>query len=362
MVDQLKEASLLSDFTPPVFQSAGKNVSAEIVNFSGSFVLDIKDLNGEGKICYTINGEDPRIIGGGMASSAIVSSSDVRLDVSHTTLIKARIKVGDQWSALSTLILNSDFVDYADLKITELHYHPQDKIVNGDTIPGKDMEFIELKNIGENTINISGLVLDSAIWYQVPEHTFLSPSAFFVIASKPEVFYDIYGMNPSGNFKRNLSNSGEYVLLTDSEGKEIFSLTYEDSWPWPLNADGEGYSLVSVVNDPLEDPSADTYWRSSYYSGGSPFADDLILSSENTEPHSGSFRLYPNPATDYLVVQHCMDEETDLQVYDISGNLVYTSSFRAEIVIQTDELGSGGLYFIRLKSRNAVSTLKVIVQ
>ncbi len=83
----------------------------------------------------------------------------------------------------------SEVEDYSKLVMTELHYHPPGLPVDGDTISGKDLEFIELKNTGDVAINLSGLFLDSAVTYEFPEHTLLAPGQFYVIASKPSAFY-----------------------------------------------------------------------------------------------------------------------------------------------------------------------------
>ena len=73
---------------------------------------------------------------------------------------------------------------------------------------------MEFKNTGNNSINLGGVVLDSAVHYTFPENILLPPRQFWVIASKPSKFYDYYGILASGNFQGNLSNGGEEILLS----------------------------------------------------------------------------------------------------------------------------------------------------
>ena len=41
-----------------------------------------------------------------------------------------------------------------------------------------------------------------------------------------------------------LNNAGETITLVDATGEVIHSFTYDDALPWPIEADGQGRSLV----------------------------------------------------------------------------------------------------------------------
>ncbi len=362
VVDQLKTAKLYTALKAPVIANGTEVISDELKYFSGLASFQLKNLNSSGEICYTLNGEDPRITGGEKSTAAISSQYSFSFDVSETTVVNARIKNGSEWSSLSKIVFAKSTEDYSNLRITEIHYHPDELINGSDTVSGQDMEFIELKNTGTSSINISGIMIDSAITYQIPERTVLTPGDFYVVASKPRVFYDIYGLNPSGNFKKNLSNSGEYILLTDPLGTEILSLTYSDNAPWPSLADGTGHSMVAVNNNPTSNPDESDYWRNSYYKGGSPFADDVLYPTAVGNSDAKQVKVYPNPASDYIVVQTGSDQLTDISIYDCYGKLVYEGIFSSsEIIIQTTEIGEKGMYYLRLKSSEYVETLKITI-
>ena len=70
-------------------------------------------------------------------------------------------------------------------------------------------------------------------------------------------------------------------LLTDegagargSFAEVITYTTYDDKVPWPLAADGQGYSLVAVERGMGSHPSESTYWRTSVNVHGSPAEDE----------------------------------------------------------------------------------------
>ena len=77
----------------------------------------------------------------------------LNINISNSTIIKARIKSGENWSPLKQINLCKTNEDYSTLKVTELHYHPFDEIVGDDTIPNSDFEFIVHAIISESIFN-----------------------------------------------------------------------------------------------------------------------------------------------------------------------------------------------------------------
>ncbi len=173
----------------------------EDVTFSSPIVISLVNPNTQGAIYYTTDGSDPRVIGGTVSSSAMQVPNNTTLNISATTVIKSRIVNGQTWSTLKEISFSSGNEDYSNLKVTEVHYHPADLINGTDTVDGKDLEFLELKNTGNSAINISGVTIDTAVYFTVPEGAIMPPKTFYVIASKPGAFYGYYGMNASGNFQ-----------------------------------------------------------------------------------------------------------------------------------------------------------------
>ena len=255
--------------------------------------------------------------------------------------------------------------DFSALVLTELHYHPWDLVLERDTFPSADLEFIEFKNIGPSAINLSGLILDSAIYYEFPNNAVLAPGQFYVIASKPSSFYRAYGFVASGNYKGHLSNSGEEILLRDREGNSLINFSYSDDLPWPQYADGSGFSLVSFSRIPDGDPSDPVYWRNSGSRWGSPFADDYFASSENqAESEVLSISLYPNPSSGTIYVKLPASEEDHeaiFKLYGINGNLLYQESIYGSSMVNVEGLNlPSGLYIVRIYTGSLIHTEKII--
>ena len=55
----------------------------------------------QGEVYYTLDGSDPRLIGGKISPAAEKYSRPVRLD--KTRVVKVRVLFGDEWSAIDEL-------------------------------------------------------------------------------------------------------------------------------------------------------------------------------------------------------------------------------------------------------------------
>ncbi|NLT03882.1 MAG: T9SS type A sorting domain-containing protein [Bacteroidales bacterium] len=237
--------------------------------------------------------------------------------------LKARTLEGSTWSALIDLPLLMT-ADYADLKITEIHYHPEDmQTAVDDTAP----EFIEIKNTGTATIDLSTVAFTEGIRFAFTPGTSLKPDSFAVLSNNPLAFLERYGWYPHGRYEGNLSNSGETVTLSGLNGQTILSLDYEDGNGWPSAADGDGYSLVPIHINPIDDQTEPSSWRRSHAIGGSPGRDDLA--STAIEPVLTTIQDQleqnaPNPFRQETTLRFTLAESANvtLSVYNLAGQQV----------------------------------------
>ena len=145
------------------------------------FALAITHTNVSGTIYFTTDGSDPRTYGSGaVAPSAQAYSAPVAINT--PTIVRARVLDGANWSALVEAVFYPP-QDLSKLALTEMMYHPPDVgLTNGD-----EFEFLELKNTGTNTLNLSGLTF-SGISFTFTNGTMLAPGQFFVLVRNPAAF------------------------------------------------------------------------------------------------------------------------------------------------------------------------------
>ncbi|MGE3310709.1 MAG: lamin tail domain-containing protein, partial [Limisphaerales bacterium] len=259
VLQQLRNDGLFPQVASPQFNQEGGPIS----NGFGLLMAP----NGA-TIYYTLNGSDPRQPGGGIGSAARRYQSPVALTESVT--VKARTLENGVWSALT----EADFVviqTFKDLVIHEIHYHPTGTADRD----GDDFEFLELKNTGRATLDLSGVYFTDGIRYEFPNGTRLAAGAFAVLVRDSVAFKSRYpGVTVAGVYEGALNNGGERLTLVHAVGTPLTSVTYDTRPPWPALADGQGFSLVPSGTVPMPNPDDPSQWRASSRTGGSPGADD----------------------------------------------------------------------------------------
>lgn len=262
VLGQLRARNLYPSTVAPSFSQHGGNVP-------GGFRLAITAPAGE--VRYTLDGTDPRQIGGAVSPGARQYSAEISLN--QSTTVRARVFNAGAWSALTeaafTVIQTFD-----SLRVTEIHYHPA---AEGE-VDGDAFEFLELKNVGSATVDLSGVRCVDGLDYTFPVGTQLEAGRFVVLVSDAEAFARRYpGVAVSGVYQGRLSNGGERLALVHATGAPLADVTYGVESPWPSAADGRGFSLVPISpNDPSS--SVASAWRTSARMGGSPGTEDPVLS------------------------------------------------------------------------------------
>ena len=193
-----------------------------------------------------------------------------------------------EWSALNeAFFTTAPAATPANIVISEVHYHPLDptpgELSVNPNFDQDDFEFVEVMNIGASTVDLGGaaFVLTPSgdhlegIEYTFPQGTLINAGERLVIVANSAAFAARYpSVNIAGDFSNRLDNTGEWITLVDSLGAVIDSFRYNDVFPWPEAADGEGNSLV--LNDPSSapDPALPSSWIASIAIGGNPGSAD----------------------------------------------------------------------------------------
>ena len=261
LLNQLKSRNLYPDTDAPIFSQFGGVIS-------NGFEL-LMDAGNATEILYTLDGSDPRLLGGSRSPAARNYQQGVRL-TEHAS-VKARGLRAGQWSALveAHFIIQRDFTD---LMISEIMYHPSDEEgVDGDTF-----EFIELKNVSNQTMQLGGVHFTAGIDYTFEEGAELAPGAFAVLVHDAPSFASRYpGVPVAGVYEGRLNNGGEAIALVHASGTPLTHVRFGDEEPWPVLADGEGFSLVPRQTLAMEFQDEVGRWRASSLRGGSPGQDDF---------------------------------------------------------------------------------------
>jgi hypothetical protein len=161
------------------------------------------------------------------------------------------------------------YPDVGPVVITELMYHPD---LGGD-------EFIEIRNVTRQTIDLSNWKFTSGVNFTFPAGTSLAPGAHaLVVAIAPATFRSKYSIPASvtilGPYTGSLDNAGEKVVISKPTGApadpyiEIDRITYNNKAPWPLPPAGAGPSLARMFASRYPNDVAN--WRAETGPAGTP--------------------------------------------------------------------------------------------
>jgi hypothetical protein len=268
VLNQLKLAKngLYPATVAPSFVNAADNSPRHGGSVDAGFALAVTAP--AGTIHYTLDGTDPRLVGGTVSPTALTYTTPVPL--TGTMRVRSRVYTGTAWSALTEALFTVGGVPASseNLVVSEIHYHPADLA---------NTEFIEFLNIGSSTIDLTGVRVSGGIDFDFPTNTRLAPGARLVVAADLNAFQTRYPAAPGpvlGPFTGALNNAGEELVVTSASQATIRSFFYDDAAPWPVAADGTGPSLVLI--DPESNPNHGlaTSWAASALPGGGPGANE----------------------------------------------------------------------------------------
>jgi hypothetical protein len=144
----------------------------------------------------------------------------------------------------------------------------------GDFDPGSNYEYIELQNVSNHPVDLTGFRLTTGVTFDFPAGTTLAAGALAVVAANATAFATRYGPAPwvLGTFGGGLSNSADDLVLLSPSGEELFVVPYRLGDPWPRSpGSGEGgYPLDMIRPESRPNPEDPGSWRRHWLAGGTP--------------------------------------------------------------------------------------------
>lgn len=272
--------ALFPSVDAPVFSQRGGQVAA-------GFQLTLSAAAG-GTIYYSLDGSDPRSIGGGIAGTSYTGA----ITIGAPTLVRARFHSNaGEWSALDEAFFTTFPPAVAGkLIVSKVHYHPlppSTAELSAGFNSANDFEYLEFQNISTETLDLRGVKVDAGVTFGFATAAIISlaPGARVCIVENSAAFAMRYGsgLPVAGAFMGNLSDGGEQVRVLDGTGALIALFSYDDIAPWPLTPDGDGPALVLRASNLYAGDGLS--WRASYSTGGKPGALDVLTLADWRSQH-----------------------------------------------------------------------------
>ncbi len=177
--------------------------------------------------------------------------------------------------------VEDDTSGQSDIVISEIMYHSA----------GQDTEWVEICNRGLTPRDLGYWIFqddNDSHRFRLPQQLLLQAGECLVICMDTSALKIRYGLhNLVGNFDFGLGNGDDQVRLFNANRVLIDSVAYTDESPWPVDADGEGYSLDLI--DLFSDNAQPQSWQSSARIGGSPGTRPGYTLAISSQPDAGGY-------------------------------------------------------------------------
>ena len=363
-MDDVTFTSSTVDVNPPTAVSAVATSTStidvtfsEAVNSTASNIANYTGMTGLSSI--NVNGAVATLT----FSPAFTEGTFYSLTVTSVADLAGNVMVG---STTFPIIFNDNT---GNVKITEINYN--DPGAGTDTL-----EFIEIKNLDANSIDIGGWKFTSGITYTFPSGSQISAGQYLVLSrfpyfqtfySKPSIIWDAnQGLNNSG---------GETITLENASNTVINSVTYTNVAPWDTTANGYGPSLV-LCNENA-DNTQPIYWTRSLdlvgvLNGinvyGSPGGPCVTVGINEVKSNDFALITYPNPASDKVTVKFtsAIRGRYTVKMLDLTGRTLNSvdgiaTSGENQSVLNVASLANG-LYMIVVESADGKSQTRFMKQ
>lgn len=231
--------------------------------------------------------------------------------------------------------------------------------INYKSSPFKDAgDWIELYNNGAKEVDLTGwFVQDSKSYnkYFFPDNTIIKSGEYLVLYSDAVLFTNRHPFvtNKLGPIGFNWDNNGEQIKLYTSTGSKYLDFTYDNNSPWPIEANGIGYTIQ--LNNFNADPSSATSWQISCLEGtpgGAP-TPGCVTSVQASQAATSISNLFPNPAREQISIDLWIQEDMNFQIEDISGNIVLSGVLNGQSINDVNvQMLTSGIYVCRIISDN----------
>ena len=241
-----------------------------------------------------------------------------------------------------------------DLIINEILADPgtTDGDANNDgTINTSQDEFVELYNIGNQPLDISGYTMEDGYTtrHTFPAQTTIGSGEFFVLFGGGSVDNFNGNSQVSSSGSLGLNNGGDDVIIKNTAGVVVVTVTYS------------GATDQSICRDP--DFTGEFVGHLSHSTNARVFSpgltNDTPLSINNYE--NNLFVMYPNPSnTGFVNIKSNQMGAVQAQVFDMLGKQMIDTT----VVNERLEVSSlnAGIYIVKLTQNDRTTTKKLILQ
>ena len=231
-------------------------------------------------------------------------------------------------------------------------------------------DWVEIHNPLTYAVNMEGWILKD----DQNDHIFefaagatIGPGQFVIVARDTAAFNALVATTSSvfGQPSFGFGNGGDVVRLFHSSGVLVDEVTYSDTLPWPILADGSGPTLELL--SPELDNTLPANWAAWESRLGTPGSANFTGTGINELNESLTLQIYPNPNSGnafQLMVTTPSNSKAEIELLDIAGRNVY----RDQVLLNAGEnnldishgIETAGTYLLLLRTNDMTYATRLI--
>ncbi len=243
-----------------------------------------------------------------------------------------------------------------DILITEIMYNPPES--------GTDqLEFIRITNVSAETIDLNGCYL-SGVTLDIDTSIELAPKEHFIFCENKVLFDSLLDMNSIQWKTGSLSNSGETIMLYNSEDQLIDSVAYKKNGDWPKEANGNGYSIYFCPSNGMSNDDPENWFLGEHtFNGVDTTEVYLSLESECMDQlvNVSLINREEVEVKQYVSYLQVIKEGLfEITAYDVLGKVLFYSIATDEKIIDKNWLESKYI-ILKIESREERVVKKMVL-
>ncbi len=204
--------------------------------------------------------------------------------------------------------------DLSGLVINEISFRP----TSGNPLH----EFVEIKNNGSQSVDVSGLTFTGAFQTVIEDYLEIGPGEFFIVARDTAAFRAHFGVPAHAQYTGQLSDSGETIIMKDFFGTLIDQVTY-NTFPFWNQVAASGQASLGLI-DPDFDNDTNVNW-SNQTPAYTPMAENTFGNIDLVSPYTLVINeIHYNPNMEFVGGTSVSGTEYEfIEIKNVGNNLVW---------------------------------------
>ncbi len=233
-------------------------------------------------------------------------------------------------------------------------------------------DWFEIHNYATESINLAHWCFkdekDNHL-FVFPHDTWIRGNDYLVVCEDTTAFKQLHPQlsNFIGNFNFGLGSTSDQIRIFDSEGKIVFSISYENGMPWPVLESNSSKTIELL--DIYADVNNGANWFAGCPGGspGGPFVpcDTTVIKEHNIF----SAFVYPNPFNNITQLCFSSDIDSDFQinVFNALGVLIFeenipTHAYELKKLSFDFSNHPKGIYYCIIRNQNHQQSFSLIAR